>query len=294
MHEKQRKILFGVLLAVTFAVILFFNHYSPMMTDDFNYGAEVKRASSLSDLIVQEINQYHSWTGRSVAHLTLRIFLFLPVPVFKVANALAYMALSLLLYANVRNRKKVDWMLFLFLQLGLWLFTVDFYQTFLWETGACNYLWGAFWIFFFLTLVRKYSALVQETAQKKEEIPKGNTIAVAAGLLLLGIVAGWCNENPSGASLLVVLYLLIRNLRGTTGRQAQRGFITNLPLLTAAIGNAIGLYLMVSAPGNFIRASYREEAHTGLVAIAARFLKITLHIRSCGFAFSSLRATHSF
>ena len=262
-YEKK---VFYILIVCFFAAILIFNLLTPMIADDYSYGTQVRQAAGLGDLVRQEQYQYMTWTGRSVAHMLLRCFLTLPPAVFKVANSLAFMVLTLSMYVMVEGRKKYDWPVFLMIQAGLWLYAVDFRQTVLWETGACNYLWGAVFILFDMAVLHKMTSgfLHLKTTPKMPYLS-------AAGMLILGTAAGWCNENTSGGCLLYALACAVILLQRT--RKVPPAVISNI------IGLCAGLFMMVSAPGNKARAQFNEELHSGLYGLFARFQKITLHVQ---------------
>lgn len=255
-----------MVLAGSFLLILLFNYWTPMFSDDYTYGAEVHQAGSLADLIRQEHEQYMTWNGRSVVHLLLRISLAMPEILFKIVNSLAFVALTFLIYANVEGKKTCDSRLLVLITLLVWLFGVDFAQTVLWQTGACNYLWGMVLILSMLTLGRREYKRTAGGGRNQSKVLL--TILKAALLCLLGVIAGWCNENTSGALVLVLLGLnLSLWIR-------KRQF--SLPLTVGLAGSVIGLYLMVSAPGNANRAQYAEENYSGLAAYVARFEKIVV------------------
>ncbi len=276
--ETGQRRRFILLVALFFVAIFMFNWFTPMLSDDFSYGNQVKSAHGLGDLIAQEVHQYQTWTGRSVNHMLVRIFFSLPMPVFKLCNSLAFIVLSLIMYHLIDHKKKYDAMIYLLVQMGLWLFTVDFRQTVLWETGACNYLWGSTIILGFMALYRDLwkKEMEQENKNAAGKITSGAstnrvaTILAAIGVFIFGTVAGWCNENTSGACLLFVLVLLVLLYR--------RSKKVSLPLILGAVGNAFGLFMMVRAPGNKFRASFAEENYDGLAGKIARFQKITLHV----------------
>lgn len=265
-REKQGILL---ILFLSFAAVLILNFFTPMLSDDYAYAMDVQKASSLRDLVVQEYHQYMTWNGRSVAHLLLRIFLFLPAPVFKVANSLAFAVLSYVLARLASPGTRCSWYTLLLVQLGLWLYAVDFAETVLWEDGACNYLWGALIIFTFL--------LVQQRGLERAENDscsgrQGRLALQTGALLLLGTAAGWCNENTSGGCLLALLI--------AAAVRKRRGARVPLPFLAGLAGNAAGLALMVLSPGERLRASYAtDENYSGLLGLLARFQKITLTIR---------------
>ena len=309
---RRRKICFYTLVAVSFLMILAFNLLTPLLTDDFSYGAQVREARSFLDLLRQEQYQYMTWNGRSVVHLLLRCFLTIPVIIFKIANSFVFVLFSYLIYANIERRRAYDCFVWLMVQAGLWFFAVDFAQTVLWETGACNYLWGTTIILLFMTALRRQYRKEGETggtAAGKGAAASGRRgtarrLATVAGFFAFGIVAGWCNENTSGGAFLFTLFLLVyygkyygTELHGAGRRQGAaesgigagrrqaaagkgRGTARRLPLfgIAASLGNLLGLLVMVAAPGNAIRASFSVENHTGLVGLLARTQKVTLNL----------------
>lgn len=282
--QNREKRLFLLILVLSFAAVLVLNLFTPMLSDDYSYAMEVQEASSFWDLIKQEYHQYLTWNGRSVAHLLLRIFLYLPAPVFKVANSLAFVGLSCTMVQLTAPQRKYDCYALLMVQLGLWLYAVDFSETILWEDGACNYLWGAWIILSFMLLEKKIlgndgrlSKAMDAAAAKK---PEKQTVAgtglagfgKAVAVLLFGVLAGWCNENTSGGCLLFLLTLFIAAKR--KGRRIP------LPYYAGVAGNVIGLAILVLSPGGRVRASYNtDENYTGLLGLLARIQKITLTIR---------------
>lgn len=262
-REKQ---LFFLILFLSFIAVLIFNMVTPMLSDDYAYAMEVAKASSPADLVRQEYHQYMTWNGRSVVHFLLRLFLFLPGPVFKIANSLAFVLLSLLMTRLIAPEKKTDCFTLLMVQMGLWLYAVDFSETILWEDGACNYLWGSMLILLFMTAERR---LLRNAGSRKKESSR-KTGVLLAGMFLLGLIAGWCNENTSGGCLLYLLLL--------AGWYAKENRVP-APFLAGMLGNAAGLAIMVLSPGGRIRASYAEEEnYQGFLGILARVQKITLTI----------------
>ena len=265
---KQRKSIFGIAVFGAFIIILIFNIFTPNMTDDLSYKATVLQANSFWDLLKQEYEQYMTWTGRSIGHLVLRCFLSGSKAVFNIANSIVFVLLTLLMYWNIEHKKKYDVAIFLLINLLLWLFGVMFCQTVLWETGACNYLWGS-------TIIMLHIMLYRWRLEKTEQGPDKKGLLWSIMLLFTGILAGWCNENTSGGGILFVIlilgeYLFLR--KNAKDKKLQLWMVTGL------CGQVIGFLFMVAAPGNRIRAQFMEEEHSGMFAIVSRFQKITLAI----------------
>lgn len=259
MSQKAKKNLFYIITAVTFLSVLIYEFLTPMMSDDIVYYDAVKEANNFFDLFVQEYHHYIDHTGRSVAHIIMRIFYFIDAKaVFNVVAALMFTLLSHLIYKNVAEKEEYDPRIYALIVLMMWLFDPAISNTVFWETGACNYLFTTTIIMGFVTLFRKF------VREGRECNPK-----LLVGMCLYGIVAGWCNENTSGAVILFVLIELYVNRK-----KIQPYMISSL------IGSMIGFVTMCLAPGNFGRLGVTEEEHTGLMAMVARFLKITLNIKN--------------
>ena len=283
--EKRSRLFFRLSVFAAFILIFIFNALTPMMTDDLFYSRTVSEASSIGDLFAQEYTQYMTWTGRSVCHMILRFFLLTDKMVFNVANSVVFVLLTLLIYWNVEHKRKYDTPVYLLINLLLWMFGVVFRQTVLWETGACNYLWGSAIIMSFVTLYRY--GLKRESGSGQEaggDVPKQavglkHPVLWAVFLPVLGVLAGWCNENSSGGGLLMVLLCLGFYLYEQKKNNAGSGRLLKPWMVTGLIGQAVGLAFMVLAPGNAVRAAAREEEHSGLLGYMARFQKITLAVR---------------
>ena len=283
--EKRGRLFFCLTVCAAFVLIFIFNVLTPMMTDDLFYSKTVSEAASIWDLFAQEYTQYMTWTGRSVCHMILRFFLLTDKMVFNVANSVVFVLLTLLIYWNVEHKKKYDTPVYLLINLLLWMFGVVFRQTVLWETGACNYLWGSAIIMSFVTLYRY--GLKRESGGGREaegDVPKQadglkHPVLWTVFLPFLGVLAGWCNENSSGGGLLMVLLCLGFYLYEQKKKNAGSGRALKPWMVTGLIGQVVGLAFMVLAPGNAVRAAAREEEHSGLLGYMARFQKITLAVR---------------
>lgn len=259
----NRKKLFWASVVICFLTILVYSFLTPILSDDLSYATQVKNASGIKELFVQEYNQYMGWTGRSIAHITLRLFLYTgSKTLFNVVASIFFTLLTLLMYLNIENRKKYDIKIYLFIVLAIWIFGVEFAQTVLWETGACNYLFGATYILGFMTLYKYY--LTKDN----------NSFFRCIGMFALGIVSGWSNENTSGACVLYVMILLGWHIY--SNRKGKSIVKRIKPWMIAGLaGNIIGLALLVLAPGNSKRAALRDDTQLSISELSSRFLTIT-------------------
>lgn len=264
MSENLRKRLCQVAIALNFVMVLIYQYLTPNMSDDIIYGDKVAEANSFFDLFVQEYNHYMDHIGRSIAHIILRIFLFIGNKlVFDVVAALVFVLISILIYINVDHRKKYDVRLYLAISVLIWLFDPTISNSVFWETGACNYMFTGCIVMAFITCFR---------LTVRNRAVKGVSFSVI--MFFFGLAAGWCNENTSGA---VILFILIKIFVSWSKKKS----FSTVPLwmVSSLIGSIVGFMIMILSPGNFSRAAAAEEAHSGVLALLARFLKITLNIK---------------
>ena len=264
MSEGRRKRLFGLTVLVNFIMVFIYEYLTPYLSDDIIYGDVVARADSFADLFVQEYYHYLEHIGRSIAHILLRIFLYADNKlVYDVAAAVVFIVITILIYLNVDHRKAYDIRLYAAIAVMLWLFDPTIGNSVFWMDGACNYMFTGCIVMGFITLFRK---LVRQE--------KAGSPGLIIGMFFFGLAAGWCNENTSGGVILFILIMMFAKWREKKSFAGIR-----LWMVTGLIGTMIGFVIMLSSPGNFSRAAAAEEAHTGLLALMARFLKITLNIK---------------
>lgn len=264
--KVTRNKLFNIFVFITFLAVMIYEFLTPIMSDDIVYGDAVREAGNFFDLFSQEYEHYMGHTGRSVAHMILRIFLFTGTKaVYNVFAAGAFTILSLLIYKNIDGKKEFDIRAYLMVVLMLWLLDPAISNTVFWMSGACNYL-------FTTTLIMGFMTIYRFGVREKRE----NSIPLMIGMLLYGILCGWCNENTSGGLILFILIILFVNYRAN-GKSF--GFVKPW-MVTGLVGSVLGFVMLLLSPGNYGRMDTLEENHTGLVGMAARFLKITLNIKN--------------
>lgn len=264
MSDKLRKKLFYAVVLVNFIMVTVYEFLTPNMSDDIIYGDKVAEAGSFFDLFAQEYEHYMTHTGRSISHFLLRIFLYIGNKgVFNIAAGVVFVLLSLCIYQLVDFKKEYDIRVYIGILLLLWLFDPAISNNVFWETGACNYLFTAAIMFSYITLFRK--AYMED---------KAGTPLFIAGMFIFGILAGWCNENSSGGVIFIVLALMFLKWRKEKSFKGLRPW-----MLSGLIGNVIGFAILLLSPGNRSRAAAAEEAHTGLLAFAARALRVTLILK---------------
>lgn len=254
-----------------FVLILGYNLFTPFLSDDLTFTYDVRKANDIWDLFVQQWGDYNGHNGRFVGQLCIRFSLYFGMPFFNVMNSIMFTALVLIIYGHITKKRAHSISTLLLSFSFLWGFSVNFGQTMLWTSGACNYLWGSVFIFGFLLLFRK---LLSEY----DADLTGKNMLIAAGMLFFGVIAGWCSENTSGGALLLVLILLINYLVDTPKEKRR------IPLfsITSIIGLSFGLIMMVLSPGNAQRSelSVGLENHEGVMKYFSHIYKVTVSVKN--------------
>ncbi|SFU66791.1 DUF3329 domain-containing protein [Butyrivibrio sp. INlla21] len=266
MPDKNKKKIFYGLVFLAFVSVTIFSFLTPAMCDDIIYGDTVAEANNFFDIFVQEYEHYMGHSGRSVAHIMLRIFLYIGSKAFfNIVAGIVFAIQTLLIYANIDNRKKYDIGMYSLVVLFLWFFDPTMSNSVFWETGACNYLFTSTIMLAFITIYRKKA---RSGAAEKP--------ITAVRMFVLGLLSGWCNENTSGGVILFLLILLYLKYRENKDFKFIKPW-----MITGLVGCITGLAFLVLAPGNGNRklAAIDNESHSGLLAFGARFLKVTLNIK---------------
>ncbi|WP_280672897.1 MULTISPECIES: DUF6056 family protein [unclassified Dysgonomonas] len=239
-NSKVKKLLSALFLLFVFFVIFFLNRYSIFQGDDYAYSfvfSTSERISGLSDIVHSQLIHYKLWGGRTVVHSILQLLLMGSPLTIDIINSLAFVLLVVVMYYHAKGRSEHSFSLLGGMFFLVWILQPVFADTVLWVTGSVNYLWGTVIILLFLLPYRLY--------QGKER--KGAAfIFQTAIFFLLGIVAGWTNENTAVAMIAMILLFLLSYK------------VNNIKIPAWAIaglaGGIIGFVMMIVAPGNFARA----------------------------------------
>ncbi len=232
------KVIAVLLLAIISITVFFFNLHTPLQLDDFDYRvnwATGVPVASLSDVIASQTVHYRIWGGRSFTHTLTQLFLLLGKNVFNYLNTAAYLLLILEISSFANGiRKCINWHTILISHFVLLIGVPFFGSSFLWLDGACNYLWG--------TLVAVLPLLISLEAERRGH---NNNKFGQAFLILLCFIAGWTNENTAIGILGARMVYIGLKKRQTT---------IQLWELLSCLSQTVGLILMLSAPGNYLRA----------------------------------------
>lgn len=246
--KKSKTVALVTLLALLLIIAVqmyVLNIQTPLCRDDYSYSytfavTEGKyKISNIKDVIESQINHYKVLNGRVITHTICQSFLIFDKSVFNVFNTVAFVLLVVLI--TFHSTKKLDskaLLTALFAFLCLWYFTPAFGDSFLWLTGACNYLWGILIIYSYL--------LVQNKAIEGYTPHKGAlNILIYPVYFIFAFITGATNEN-TGAALLVmsVTVALISIIKH------KRVYALSI---VGFWGNFSGFLFMILAPGQSVR-----------------------------------------
>ncbi len=264
-RKKRLSIALAALILLSvFALMLALNSKTPLYKDDYSYSytfavKENKfRITTLNELIDSQVNHYKVMNGRIVPHTLAQAFLMTDKTVFNVINAAAFALLVFLVYYHAtKGGKNKSLTILLAAFASLFLLTPRFGESFLWLTGACNYLWGMLLMLIYLVPVTK----------RFTGHAKGNSVPLSCvGLLLLGYACTLTGENTSAAlivmSALFAVYASV-NLK-----------CPDLPLIFGLIGNICGFLTVLLAPGQSVRLA-NNGGSGGIAVWLGRLIPIT-------------------
>ena len=253
-RETPRYGMTAVAAVAVFAFMLTLNHWMPLHRDDYDYLMVWKTGvpiASPADVVSSAVRHYFLHGGRMVTVFCLDFFLWLGKPVFDIANALMFLALSFLVMMHARRSAALTRTpaLLAAAALLLWLSLPHFGEVAVWKSGSTVYLWSAVPAFLFLlpyNLALKAMEEGQRERRRRAILP----------MFLLGVLAGWSIEN-----LAVTVTLLAF---GCTLHARRHGAFAPW-MLAGAVGALIGLIGLVAAPGNYVRYEIQGEGKGVLI-----------------------------
>ena len=250
-----------IILVSIFLMMLVLNLLTPLIADDYSYALNVNgtRLSGIMDIINFQIQHYLIWGGRTVAHSIAQLFLMMPKFIFDIFNSLIYTLLIGLIYKIAKGKNEDDKpCLLLGIHFALYFLSPVFGQNCIWLVGSCNYIWTT-------TLIL---LMISQFVLKGD---KKDTILRIIGIFLLGIIAGWTNENTSfGLIVLLVSILIINRINK---EKISKWKISGL------IGVIIGFIIMIAAPGNYVRSAEFVDNDFIIIKWIKRFANCTLGLK---------------
>lgn len=226
---------FLVACICVYAFMLICNLLTRLCVDDFSYfndfSANGERIDSFWRIFPSLGAHMEKMNGRTIAHFFVHLFLFLPLPIFKILNPAMFIMLLVTLSRLSTPHEKPKAIIFSIDFALIWIFTPAFGQTVLWVDGAINYLWSVVFGFLFLMPFIRYFLYGEKIK------------SIGGGILfvLCGFIAGGYLENTSAAFILMASVLLIAGAATRKTRPAVVHYIA----YAASLG---GFLFMALAP----------------------------------------------
>lgn len=232
----QKNLFWGILFVIGLLCIWTTQGAVPIMMDDEWYSTVLqseKPLSSVKDIWNAQIWHYNNWGGRTVAHTIAQlIFLFLKEPWADLLNTGMIVLLAWMINRMMGEKR----LAFLTLMIGfLHGLNANWKMSMYWQTGACNYLYTTVILFAFLWLY-----LCPEGCKGRRILQWVSPV--------LGVLAGWTNENM-GPAVWVVTVLAMWMYRKETDKKVP------FWMVLGSTGCFVGSLLMIVAPGNGIRSA---------------------------------------
>ncbi len=242
-------------------IILFFvgffliNSKTGFMSDDylyhFIYGdypdwGTLARITGFRDILKSMAAEYKIETGRIPVHIMVQLLLMFDKAVFNVCNSIVAVLLGILIYFHANYERKRSLLLFVLIYFLLWFFIPAANFAMVWLSGSVNYMWACTFILMFLLPYRIY-------AERKRSLKHSMFLSVV--MVPTGLLAGWSHESIGGVAGLMALLYIIYYFRNKIKIPAWA--------ISGIISVAVGLFIMLSAPGSYLRANrIRNDDHS--------------------------------
>ena len=264
--SKGRSWAIAGVLAFFFVILLSLNILTPLISDDYRYlysFADGTRIESLSDVFHSQVAHYSNMNGRVITHALCQTFLLLGKPVYNVINAATFVGLGLLIYDTAflsLKRIRIHWLIVIYLL--MWVMPPFFGESYLWVSGASNYLYGPMLVLLFLLPYRRQDAFQRKLGAIKQVLM---TILVA----LLGLLGGWAGEGIGIAAVFMAALFILKAILEKKKLQVW--------MFSGFVFSFAGMYLGINAPANQANLS-TVGGWPSLQEIVFRFIQNSLNL----------------
>lgn len=250
MNHKRNYILFPILGIVLLYIFEFVAHRTvPFMMDDEWYSTNLATGAplqSLADVVEGQVWHYLNWGGRSITHGVLQLTLMSGELCADILNVAMTILLAYMICVVAGQRKVCSFLLSSSLLLCL---NANAKMSMFWQAGLVNYVYSSAWILLFLWPYIDMADHPEGSIFLKAS--KLWTGLLTVGMLPLGLITGWSNENM-GPTCFVLAVLVIVYRKWV---QKER---VPLWMYLGMVTSLAGSVLVILAPGNFVRSATIE------------------------------------
>jgi hypothetical protein len=243
----------AVLLVVGFVVFYHAQVAVPFMMDDIWYSTRLydeQPIRTLTDIVRAQEWHYHNWGGRSITHTILQLTLLLGEQGADLLNTIVFGLLCFLVMKLAKVKGLYFYLGAMCLLIGC---NANWEMSMFWQAGAANYLYIT------VVLLLYMEVFLWEGSERSCQMLCGKRFYpfFCVGMIPLGLLAGWSNENMGPALWLISLAVIILRMRETK----------KIPLYMI-LGNLtclVGSIFLITAPGNFVRISEAVDTQKGVL-----------------------------
>lgn len=235
--DNKRQVLF--LFIIMFLIMLLFNTLSPFCYDDYSNSVNSvtgEKVTSIKDIYESVVVFYKTWGGRVFGDMFAHAAFLFPKVVYNIISSFAYIFFIFLIARHVDPFEELKASLVLYVMLLSWLCIIFFGDVFLWMAGTVNYL-------FTVDIVLAYLLVYRKNINTDSTF---RCVCKCIGIFILGIAAGWCNENTAAAVPVMVIAFWFY-YKYIAKEKIQSWFYVGF------VGVCIGSALLVLAPGVRVR-----------------------------------------
>jgi len=248
MQKIMTNVKTNIYLGLWLLMIAIIAYLVPYYSNDFRYmlieGTEDK-ISSLSDIAISQYRHYFTWGGRTPPHVLAQLLLLGGKVCSSLMVAFCYALFiymcSVFAKGRLVNPLKLSFGAVFMITMLLWFCLRSYGEVVFMLVSSCNYLYTTTFILCYLTLW--HFSLLHEVRC---------TTTRCLVMFLLGIIAGWCNENTGFAictatGLVSIYHFYKKSLKPW--------------MVCSLLGLGIGFLLLVLSPGNAARMQYMEQGN---------------------------------
>ncbi len=251
MNQRKSRILFPVLGIVVLYIFQFLAHRTvPFMMDDEWYSTNLTTGMPLqtvADVLEGQVWHYLNWGGRSITHGILQLTLMSGELMADILNVVMTLALAYMICVVSELRSTRAFLLASSLLISL---NANAKMSMFWQAGLVNYVYSSVWILLFLWFYIHVADHPEDS--KVLHASKGGGILLTVGMLVLGLITGWSNENM-GPTCFVLAGIVIFYRRQIQKKQIPAW------MYAGALTSLAGSMLVILAPGNFVRSATIED-----------------------------------
>lgn len=245
--------------------LIFLAHCSvPFMMDDEWYSTNLATGAplkTLADVLEGQVWHYLNWGGRSITHGILQLTLMTGEFCADILNVLMTFLLAYMICVIAKQKNVKFFLLSLSLLITL---NANTKMSMFWQSGLVNYVYSSVWILLFLWPY--LNAADKPEKQAGEEYGEKYRVWLAIGMIPLGLMTGWSNENM-GPTCFVIAVLVILYDKFIRRKNSP------LWMYVGGATSLAGSIMVVVAPGNFVRSNAIEDKGV-LLTLQERFFSM--------------------